>query len=262
MPRELLLGNDRMLVSFDADYRLRDFFYPHIGTGEPPGRLLSRMGSTWTGSSAGSSAAGWSIAIRVTSRTAWWAGSRRATRSWGLRSSASTPSDFHEALYVREIVLHNLRPTPRRYAFSFTTTSPFLGDRRGGHRDFDPVTAGRGALQGCPLLPGQRDGRRRRRRHRWATGQKGVNGREGTFRDAEDGVLTGNPIAQGAVDSGARGHLPGAGRRRKARSRTGWRRASAGQGCRGTACASSTPRWSRAARRRSCNARATTGACG
>jgi GH15 family glucan-1,4-alpha-glucosidase len=35
----------------------------------------------------------------------------------------------------------------------------------------------------------------------WATGQKGVGGKEGTFRDAEDGVLGRNPIAQGAVDS-------------------------------------------------------------
>ena len=35
----------------------------------------------------------------------------------------------------------------------------------------------------------------------FAIGQKGVGGLEGTYRDAEDGVLSGNPIAQGAVDS-------------------------------------------------------------
>src|SRR5262249_19185766 len=41
----------------------------------------------------------------------------------------------------------------------------------------------------------------------WATGQKEVNGLQGTWRDAEDGVLGGNPIAQGSVDSCAGFHL-------------------------------------------------------
>nr|HDM99867.1 hypothetical protein [Deltaproteobacteria bacterium] len=35
----------------------------------------------------------------------------------------------------------------------------------------------------------------------YAVGQKGTTDREGTFRDAEDGVLSGNPIAQGKVDA-------------------------------------------------------------
>jgi len=36
---------------------------------------------------------------------------------------------------------------------------------------------------------------------RYACGMKGVNGAEGTWRDAEDGELSGNPVAQGSVDS-------------------------------------------------------------
>ncbi|HEY6329623.1 MAG TPA: glycoside hydrolase family 15 protein, partial [Blastocatellia bacterium] len=35
----------------------------------------------------------------------------------------------------------------------------------------------------------------------WATGAKEFNGAEGTWRDAEDGILGGNSIAQGSVDS-------------------------------------------------------------
>jgi glucoamylase len=37
--------------------------------------------------------------------------------------------------------------------------------------------------------------------HQFATGTKELNGLEGTWRDAEDGNLSGNPIAQGSVDS-------------------------------------------------------------
>ena len=49
---------------------------------------------------------------------------------------------------------------------------------------------------------------------RFAIGQKGAPGREGTWRDAEDdGNLGMNPIAQGAVDSvvAAATLVPGAG---------------------------------------------------
>ncbi len=35
----------------------------------------------------------------------------------------------------------------------------------------------------------------------YACGQKEIGGAEGTWRDAEDGALSGNPIAQGSVDS-------------------------------------------------------------
>src|SRR5256884_9936068 len=36
---------------------------------------------------------------------------------------------------------------------------------------------------------------------RYACGTKEVAGAEGTWRDAEDGMLSGNPVAQGSVDS-------------------------------------------------------------
>src|SRR5439155_11945002 len=36
---------------------------------------------------------------------------------------------------------------------------------------------------------------------RFSTGKKGIGGAQGTFVDAEDGVLSQNPIEQGSVDS-------------------------------------------------------------
>lgn len=31
MPRDIPIGNGRLLVSFDLDYRIRDFYYPRVG---------------------------------------------------------------------------------------------------------------------------------------------------------------------------------------------------------------------------------------
>jgi GH15 family glucan-1,4-alpha-glucosidase len=52
----------------------------------------------------------------------------------------------------------------------------------------------------------------------WAVGVKETQGREGTWRDAEDGLLSGNAVAQGSVDSTVALHLcvPGRGQA------TGW----------------------------------------
>jgi len=41
----------------------------------------------------------------------------------------------------------------------------------------------------------------------WACGHKGVNNLQGTWKDAEDGHLSGNPIAQGSVDSTVAVHV-------------------------------------------------------
>ena len=31
MARDIPVGNGSLLVTFDADYRLRDFFFPYVG---------------------------------------------------------------------------------------------------------------------------------------------------------------------------------------------------------------------------------------
>ncbi len=42
----------------------------------------------------------------------------------------------------------------------------------------------------------------------WATGVKKFHGTEGTWRDAEDGKLQRNPIAQGSIDGTLALHVP------------------------------------------------------
>src|SRR5438105_11810483 len=31
MPRDLPIGNGRVLINFDTDYRIRDIYFPHVG---------------------------------------------------------------------------------------------------------------------------------------------------------------------------------------------------------------------------------------
>jgi glucoamylase len=213
MPRELVLGNTRMLISFDADYRMRDFYYPHVGSENHTGGSVSRFGLYVDGKFRWvERGQGWSIAIgyepdslvgRVEARH----------EELGIALVAIDTVDFHEALYVREIVVHNLRPAAREVRLYFHHDFSISETAVGDTASFDPGSGGVVHYKGARyflanVLIGDTPGATE-----WATGQKGVNGREGTFRDAEDGVLSGNPIAQGAVDSvlGAACQVPGNG---------------------------------------------------
>ena len=38
MPRDIPVGNGRVLVNFDRDYQVRDIYYPHVGKENQAGR--------------------------------------------------------------------------------------------------------------------------------------------------------------------------------------------------------------------------------
>src|SRR5204862_6889803 len=44
MPRDLPLGNGRLLVNFDKDYNLRDIYWPHVGQELHTGGDISHTG--------------------------------------------------------------------------------------------------------------------------------------------------------------------------------------------------------------------------
>src|SRR5215831_6183628 len=44
MPRDLPIGNERLLVLFDADYTLRDLYYPNVGKENHAGGYPFRFG--------------------------------------------------------------------------------------------------------------------------------------------------------------------------------------------------------------------------
>jgi len=115
--------------------------------------------------------------------------------------------DFHEDILVREINVENLEGAAREVRLFFSLDLGISGNDLGDTAGYDPKTGSvihykgaryflAGGFAGADFTLSQ-----------FAVGQKGDEGREGTFRDAEDGDLSGNPIAQGAVDSVMALHL-------------------------------------------------------
>src|SRR5438477_2137485 len=111
MPRDLPIGNERLLVLFDEDYVLRDLYYPNVGKENHAGGYPFRFGVfvegkfAWMGK-------GWQIDRRyepdtlVTQVTC-------SHEELGLQLLCTDAIDFHETLLIRKVLIRNLRDQAR-----------------------------------------------------------------------------------------------------------------------------------------------------
>lgn len=200
MPRDIPVGNGHLLVTFDARYRIRDFYYPHIGQENHAGHRPFHFGVWVDGAFSWVHEDDWTRSLAYEQDTLVTQVHLRNERL-GIEMICSDAVDFHVNVYLREIKLRNLLHTGRTVRIYFHHDFNVLGNDVGDTAYFDPATrslihykASRYFLTNCcgPDACGINS---------FAIGLKNKAGLEGTFRDAEDGQLGRNPISQGSVDS-------------------------------------------------------------
>ncbi len=199
MPRDIPVGNGRLLVCFDQNYCIRDLYFPHVGQENHISGRFCRFG-VWANHGFSWIGPEWKRDLRYVSDTLVTEVSLHQ-KELELLLICRDAVDFHENIYVREISIENISTDRKEIRLFFGQDFNISGNDVGDTAAFDPKTGGvvhyKGAryflANGCSLGSTGIS--------QLATGQKGLMGKEGTFRDAEDGVLSGNPIAQGSVDS-------------------------------------------------------------
>jgi GH15 family glucan-1,4-alpha-glucosidase len=119
----------------------------------------------------------------------------------GVELVCNDAVDFYENVLLRHVQVLNLHDRAREIRLFFHHDFYLSGNEVGDTAFYSPEAQAlihykddRYFLMSCAVQgePGVQ---------RYACGKKGANGAEGTWRDAEDGELGGNPIAQGSVDS-------------------------------------------------------------
>lgn len=212
MPRDIPVGNGSLLVNFDHLYHLRDLYWPYVGQENHTDGHPFRFGVWVDGAFQWVHEDGWE-------RQLDYAGSTLVThvtlRHQGLqlRLVCQDTVDFHEDLYLRRITVHNEADSEREVRLFFSQDFHIGGREIGdtayyeseriavfhykGKRWFMINTAKRAPTEGEWTLGVDQ----------WAVGIKETQGKEGTWRDAEDGELSGNAVAQGSVDSTIALHL-------------------------------------------------------
>ncbi|MEW6594120.1 MAG: glycoside hydrolase family 15 protein [Thermodesulfobacteriota bacterium] len=205
MPRDIPVGNGHLLVCFDAHYAIRDLYFPHVGQENHVSGDFCRFG-VWVDGVFRWIGADWRIDLLYEPDT-------MVTQvnllhpELGVLLTCRDAVDFHENIYLRQVTVENLRPEDRELRLFFAQSLNISGNSVGDTAAFDPETGGIVHYKGSRyfLAGGTVDGSSGF--SQFAVGQKKVNNREGTYRDAEDGTLSGNTIAQGSVDSVAALHL-------------------------------------------------------
>ena len=112
--------------------------------------------------------------------------------------------DFHEPVYLRVIRVRDLkgengqaRDVRLFFHIDFSIKESPVGDTG----DFDPETQGLVLYKDDFYFLVNTSANGDTAVDHWAIGTKRVGGAEGTWRDAEDGVLGRNAISQGSVDA-------------------------------------------------------------
>ena len=204
MPRDLPLGNGSLLVNFDSTYTLRDIYYPYVGNENQTLGHPCRMGVWADGQFAWVGGDGWSRNLLYASETLA-SDVLLQHDGLGLQIRCNDAVDFNENALVRHFTVKDLRGQARDVRLFFHHDFHLYENAVGDTAYLDPYT---GAVihykdnRYMLMLGGvMRDGKLDVGLSGYATGKKEVEGSEGTWRDAEDGVLAGNSIAQGSVDS-------------------------------------------------------------
>ncbi|MHB8566699.1 MAG: glycoside hydrolase family 15 protein [Nitrososphaerales archaeon] len=198
MPRDIPVGNEQYLVMFDLDYQIAEIFYPHVGM---ENRVLGHP---------------FKFGVYVDDQFSWtntWSKTLNylddaLATSVGLRSDeielvidCNDCVDFVSPIYLRKVAVRNLSTRSREVRLFFHHDFHIRGNAIGDTAYFDPKSRAvihyktdRYFLANC--LNQSSEGI-----FEYACGVKESAGALGTWKDAEDGKLSGNAIAQGSVDS-------------------------------------------------------------
>jgi GH15 family glucan-1,4-alpha-glucosidase len=199
MPKEIVIGNGRMIVAIDNRMRIRDFFYPHVGL---ENHLLGHEFKTgiwangkfmWLGDN-------WEITMKYMPETLvskCFAGNKEFQLELDINDAVHNFLD----LYLRKVAVNNVSDSKREVRLFFSHDFHIYGEDAGDTVLYEPTLSSiiHYKRKRYFLINGiteQNEGI-----YQFAAGYKESFGKEGTWKDAEDGVLEGNPIAQGSVDS-------------------------------------------------------------
>jgi glucoamylase len=194
--RDIPVGNGSLLVTFDSLYQIRDVYFPRVGKENHTEGHAWRFGVWAEDSFSWISGASWRRVLKYLPETL-------VTDVW-LRNDALEVEIIsndtvlsHSNLFLRRVRVKNLAHRWREIRVFLHQDFYISETEVGDTAFFDPETmaivhykASRYFLINTEPAFEQ-----------FATGRKGLPDREGTWRDAEDGFLSGGAITEGAVDS-------------------------------------------------------------
>ncbi len=200
MPKSIALGDGSILVLLDKRAQVRDFYFPFVGLeNHVSGHYVHRIGVFVDDTFRWFDDPSWEITM--TSEKETLATKIRATNTFMQISIDLSDIVYNEKnIFVRKITVHNESDSKRIIKLFFNQEFEIYESHSGDTAYYDPHTntiihyKGRRVflINAISENKGFED---------YSVGLFGIEGKEGTHKDAEDGILAKNPIEHGLVDS-------------------------------------------------------------
>lgn len=195
MPRDLPIGNGTLLVAFDSQYRLADFYYPRVGMENQVGAKF-HLGIFCDGRLYATDEDAWHRTLDYL-RDTLVTDVHLQHDEIGIRIRCYDAVDPDSNVYVRKIVVRNMRDDARDVKLFLHHDFALYGNSVGDTVYFEPRVNALVQYKNRRYVLINTD-------HgvpEYACGRSATTGAEGTWRDAEDGELSMSAIAQGSVDA-------------------------------------------------------------
>ncbi|MGH9818658.1 MAG: glycoside hydrolase family 15 protein, partial [Pyrinomonadaceae bacterium] len=194
--RDIPVGNGNLLVNFDDKYQIRDIYFPHVGQENHTEGFPFRFGVwvdgkfSWVFSDDWQRRLGYLPETLVTDVAL-------TNESLGLRIACNDTVASHDNVFLRRVGVENLIDSPRSVRIFFHHDFRIYENKVGDTAFYDPES------RSLVHYKKHRYFLINTEPHfdRFATGRKAFHEHEGTWRDAEDGELSGGAITEGSVDS-------------------------------------------------------------
>lgn len=198
MPRPLVYSNGSFFLGVDRRGRIRDLYWPQLGRWNHLSGYAIRFGLWTENDFSWLDDERWKRDQSVESGTL--IGHETIKRAEAdLTVEIRSAIDPEEPVFVQQWHFTNLAASARLLKLFVTEDMRLMesdiGDTALYHPQSDAMIHFKGPIAIALAGESERGGIRE-----YACGIKAFDGNEGTWRDAEDGHLSGNPIAQGSVD--------------------------------------------------------------
>ena len=200
MTRHIALGNGNILVCLDKNYRIRDFFYPYVGQENHVSGNQHRIGVWVDGNFSWVSKKDWDLSIKYKEDTLV-SDVHACSDKLGVRLTINETVHYEKNILIRKVNVENLCECKReiRVFFSqhFHISEANIGDTVYYNPELKSIVNYKGKRYF--LIGGGIDGKDFTE---YSTGVAGgISNKLGTYVDAEDGILSKNPVEHGTVDS-------------------------------------------------------------
>ncbi|MDP3955674.1 MAG: glycoside hydrolase family 15 protein [bacterium] len=206
MAKTVVLGNGNLTVGLDLHGLVRDLYFPYVGLeNHIGGHNKHRIGVWVDGAFSWLDDGTWNIQIDC-SRDVYESNIVAENERLGIRLNFSDVVYNEIDIFIRRVHIANLRKEERSVRIFFAQEFEIYEGHRGDTVYYDPIAHSIVHYNGERVFVVNAQSSNASFND-YTTGIFGIYGKDGSFRDAEDGELSRNPVEHGPTDSVIALHL-------------------------------------------------------